>query len=86
MIVVDVLFLLTALKTGIILGRRTYEKAGGMAEEVLYNIKTVSSFSNFEYETSRFNKVIDKVHELDSMVILKMGASIGLLTFFIQTG
>ena len=49
------LFLVSSLKTGIIMGRRTWEKAGGLAEEMLYNIKTVSSFANFDFETKRFN-------------------------------
>ena len=60
-IIVDVLFLVNALKTGIILGRKTWEKAGGLAEEMLYNIKTVASFANFEYETRRFNEKIKTV-------------------------
>ena len=78
------LILVTALRKGIILGRRTYERAGGMAEEVLYNIKTVSSFSNFEYEIDRFNRVIDRVHELDKGVVIKMGGCIGTLIFFMN--
>ena len=83
-IVIDMLILITALKTGIVLGRRTYEKAGGMAEEVLYNIKTVSSFSNFEFETKRFNKVIDKVHALNKGVMIKLGGCMGALIFFMN--
>ena len=35
-------------------GRQYFENAGGIAEEVLYNIKTVSSFGNHEYEYNRF--------------------------------
>ena len=31
------------------------EKAGGIAEELLYNIKTVASFANFDYELKRYN-------------------------------
>lgn len=38
--------------------RKSYEKAGGLAEEVLYNIKTVSSLGNYLYEKMRFNKEI----------------------------
>ena len=57
-IVGTVLVLVTALKKGIILSRKTYEKAGGIAEEVLYNIKTVASFANFDYETKRFNQYV----------------------------
>jgi ABC-type multidrug transport system fused ATPase/permease subunit len=44
------LFMTNSMRTGIIMGRKTYEKAGGIAEEMLYNIKTVASFSNFEFE------------------------------------
>lgn len=38
--------------------RENFEKAGGIAEEILYNIKTVASFSNFSYEKERFNKMV----------------------------
>ena len=47
-IIADVLVLVNALRTGIIMGRKTWEKAGGLAEEMLYNIKTVASFANFD--------------------------------------
>ena len=47
------IFMITSMRTGIIMGRKTYEKAGGIAEEMLYNIKTVASFSNFEFEQKR---------------------------------
>ncbi len=33
-------YLVTALKSSIILERKTYEKAGGVSKEMLYNIKT----------------------------------------------
>ena len=62
-IIADVLFLVNALKTGIILGRKTWEKAGGLAEEMLYNIKTVASFANFEYETRRFNEKVELCYQ-----------------------
>ena len=52
-IVGAVMYLVTALKTSIVLGRKTYEKAGGVAEEMLYNIKTVASFGNFDFENER---------------------------------
>ena len=32
------------------LSQQTYGQAGGIAEELLYNIKTVTSFVNFDYE------------------------------------
>ena len=64
------------------MGRKTYEKAGGIAEEMLYNIKTVASFANFDFEKSRFNEKIDLVYQLDLGTTLRLGASIGSLIFF----
>ena len=40
--------------------REAYEKAGGIAEEVLYSIKTVASFSNFKYEVDRYDHWLEK--------------------------
>ena len=34
--------------------RQMWEAAGGIAEEILYNIKNVESFSNFDYELRRY--------------------------------
>ena len=81
-IIASVLYLVTALKRGIVMGRKTYEKAGGIAEEMLYNIKTVASFANFDFEKSRFNEKIDLVYQLDLGTTLRLGASIGSLIFF----
>jgi ABC-type multidrug transport system fused ATPase/permease subunit len=39
-----------------IISIKSREKAGGIAEEILYNIKTITSFANFDYEIKRFNK------------------------------
>ena len=78
-----VLYLVKSLRKVIIGGRKTFEKAGGVAEEVLYNIKTVASFSNFDFEMKRFNDLIDKVHEYNKEKALKMGISIGGVLFFV---
>ena len=78
-IIVDVLFLINALRTGIIMGRKTWEKAGGLAEEMLYNIKTVASFANFEYETRRFNEKVELCYQLDLGTVFRLGISIGFL-------
>ena len=43
------MFLMMAMRKGIMLARKTWETAGGIAEEMLYNIKTVASFANFEF-------------------------------------
>ena len=47
-----------SMKDGMTQARKAYEKAGGIAEEVLYNIKTVASFSNFDFEAKQFERQI----------------------------
>jgi len=79
------LFMVNSMRTGIIMGRKTYEKAGGIAEEMLYNIKTVASFSNFEFEQKRFNEKIEICYQLDLATVFKLGISIGLLIFFLNS-
>ena len=83
LIFVSVLFLLVALKRAMIGSRKSYEKAGGIAEEVLYNIKTVASFSNYEFEIKRFNNMIDIMHKFDEQKAFRLGLSIGGTVFFI---
>ena len=78
-----VLFLVCTLRKPMIGARKTYEKAGGAAEEMLYNIKTIASFSNFEFEIHRFNRMIDIVHYFDRQKALRLGLSIGGVLFFI---
>ena len=78
-----VLFLVCTLRKPMIGSRKTYEKAGGAAEEMLYNIKTIASFSNFEFEIHRFNKMIDLVHYFDRQKAYRLGLSIGGILFFI---
>ena len=78
-----VIILICFIRKPIIGARKTYEKAGGAAEEMLYNIKTVASFSNFELEIHRFNRMIDLVHYFDRRKALILGASIGGILFFI---
>ena len=78
-----VVFLVVTLKKPMIGSRKSYEKAGGIAEEILYNIKTVTSFSNFEFEIERFNKMIDLVHKFDEQKAFRLGLSIGGTLFFV---
>ena len=78
-----VLFLVCSLRKPMVGARKMYEKAGGVAEEMLYNIKTVASFSNFEYEIHRFNRMIDFVHYFDRQKAYRLGLSIGGVLFFI---
>ena len=79
-----VCFMLVSMKTGIIMSRKTYEKAGGIAEEMLYNIKTVASFANFEFEKSRFNEKIEICYQIELKTIKKLGFCIGFMMFFLN--
>ena len=79
LIIGDVLVLVNALRTGIIMGRKTWEKAGGLAEEMLYNIKTVASFANFEFETRRFNEKVELCYQLDLGTVYRLAICIGIL-------
>ena len=68
--------------------KKAYEKAGGIAEEILYNIQTVCSFGNFDFEKERFNKNIDIVFKCDKDKAIKYGFSqsiIGLSTYIAFT-
>ena len=82
-IVGAVIYLVTALKKTMVGSRKSFEIAGGVAEEMLYNIKTVASFANYEFEIERFNKLIDDVHMYNSEKALKLGGSVGVILFFI---
>ena len=77
----SIIFLMGSMGKAIFMSMKTFEAAGGVAEEVLYNIKTVASFVNFSYETTRYNRYIDKIHEYEKEKALKMGASIGSILF-----
>ena len=74
---ISFIIMMKTLKTSIILSRKTYEKAGGVAEEILYNIKTVSSFVNFDFEMERFGALIDEVHGYNVDKAYKLGRSVG---------
>ena len=77
------LFIILAkiLKKGIIASRKIWEQAGGMAEEMIYNIKTVASFANFEYELKRFNESVEIVCKIELMNTLKLGIFNGIIVF-----
>ena len=83
-ILICIMYLVTSMKRAIFLSRKTYEYAGGIAEEMLYNIKTVASFANFDFETQRFNRYVDKVHEYETEKAFKLGISIGGIVFFLN--
>ena len=48
--------------------RQTWEAAGGIAEEILYNIKNVLSFSNFDYELGRYYEKLETSNKIELYV------------------
>ena len=69
-IIAGALIMTFTLSKSIIFSRKNYEIAGGVAEELLYNIKTVTSFVNLDYEIKRFGNLIDKVETSDKKELL----------------
>ena len=55
------------------------EKVGGIAEELIYNIKTVTSFCNFDYEINRYDDLINEITKYDKKKILFESLAYGLL-------
>ena len=60
--------------------KETWEKAGGIAEEIFYNIKTVASFGNYEYELKRFYEQV----EISNKIELRTNCLIRLLVPFLN--
>ena len=77
-----VILLVYLIRRPMIGSRKTYESAGGVAEEMLYNIKTITSFSNYEFEIDRFNRLINIVDYFDRKKAFILGAIIGVALFF----
>ena len=74
-----------AMKMGIVESRKAYEKAGGIAEEIMTNIKTVASFANFKFEIERFRQLIDDTKQLGIKNGLKLGLGMGGIYLFMFT-
>ena len=82
-IIICLILLVYSVRRSLVLSRKTYEIAGGVAEEVLYNIKTVVSFSNFKFEKDRFDALIDRTHELNKEGAIRFAACTGGVIFFL---
>ena len=52
--------------------RKTWELAGGIGEEIFYNIRTVASFANFEYELRRFYEKVEISNRIELKTNLKL--------------
>ena len=64
---------------------KNFEKAGGIAEEVIHQIKTVTSFSNYEYELDRFRSSVDDCSK-DSIIHGKRSSILSGVYFFVIFG
>ena len=60
--------------------RKTWELAGGIGEEIFYNIRTVASFANFEYELQRFYEKV----EISNRIELKTSIKLRLIEAYIK--
>ena len=69
---------------GYSLVRQTWELAGGIGEEIFYNIKTVVSFSNFEYELKRFYEKVEISNKIELSVNFKLRLIVGI--FYLING
>ena len=54
-----------------------------MAEEIIYNIKDVTSFCNFHFEINRFNNYVDQSSKYNRQKAFKSGFFIGLMMLLI---
>ena len=76
-----IFYFTASLKKSSKITKQSYEKAGGIAEEILYNIQTICSFGNFEYEKTRFNLNIDNVLKCDKQKAYKYSFSQSVMGF-----
>jgi len=63
--------------------RQTWELAGGIGEEIFYNIKTVASFANFDYELKRFYEKVEISNKIELSVNCKIRLLSAIYVFII---
>ena len=71
---------LGSMTKGLILSRNIWSEAGGIIEEILYNIKTVASFANFDFEIKKFFDKVEEVWKIDLSNACKLGFAMGTVT------
>ena len=76
-----IFYFTSSLKKSSRITKKAYEKAGGIAEEILYNIQTICSFGNFEFEKKRYNLNIDEVLKCDKVKAYKYSFSQSIMGF-----
>ena len=77
-----IIYMVKSMRKSLFLSRKAYETAGGVAEEILYNIKTVVSFGHFDYEKQRFGHYVDLVYNLDVQSGFKLAIATAGVNFF----
>ena len=82
-ILIILLIMIIFINKKAVKSRKAYEEAGGIAEEILYNIKIISSFANFEYELERYNEKIEEFYKIEIRKIYELGLFIGLSIFIV---
>jgi ATP-binding cassette subfamily B (MDR/TAP) protein 1 len=83
MIILSGFFMTKALQEGSTRNRQAFEKAGGIAQELLEKIKTVTSFSNYKYEINRFDNNLNESLKAGLSNGLKGGIGLGIIFFSI---
>ena len=74
------------IRTQKLINLKMQQKAGGIAEELLYNIKTVASFANFDYEIKRYNKAFESSDNNYLGNTINPGIVQGIVNFGIYLG
>ena len=74
------------IRTQKIINLKMQQKAGGIAEELLYNIKTIASFANFDYEINRYDKAFQSPNIKKIPKTINSGIVIGVVNLGIYLG
>ena len=64
--------------------RKINEKVGGYMEEILYKIKTVAAFVNFDFEENNYNKLLDQSLKIATRKAKKVSLSTSVVIFSIN--
>jgi ATP-binding cassette subfamily B (MDR/TAP) protein 1 len=78
-IIISGFYMTKALQEGSKKNRQAFEKAGGIAQEILEKIKTVTSFSNYSYEINRFDKNLEESLKAGLSNGFKTGIGLGVI-------
>ena len=65
-------FMFKSIKKDNIISKKEYEKSENISKEIIDNIKTIASFSNFDFEKNRYNEQIDICNKMEIKNIKKL--------------